>query len=120
MPHFSPFPGWTPEEIIEYVAETEERGYPEVDTKDDLPSASEHIGGTYLVTTATGTWPFNKKRAGLYRSDGIIWKRMGIAPSASDLNAVVSATPGGCYKVISIHYDSENEEHVIIRSDTIE
>ena len=64
--------------------------YPAVDTYADLPVASVHTDDVYLVRLKTGTIFINRKRAGLYISDGIEWKRLGgIIVAASE-----SPTPG--------------------------
>ncbi len=60
-------------------------GYPKVNAFADLPSAVAFAGKIYLVLTTTGTWFVNRKRKGLWRSDGAVWTRMGIAPSKDDM-----------------------------------
>lgn len=53
--------------------------YPVVNTYADLPlpNTVSPPNNVYLVTTSTGTWPFNRKERGLWYSDGIIWSRLG-------------------------------------------
>jgi len=55
--------------------------YPSVNTFADLPLASSvAVGTVYIVATASGIWPFNRKPAGLYRSDGAAWAYMSAYP----------------------------------------
>jgi len=51
--------------------------YPEIDTYADLPAANLYEGLTYLVRFTTGTIFVNRKRAGLWYSDGTAWARLG-------------------------------------------
>jgi hypothetical protein len=60
--------------------------YPSVPTYADLPSAALNNGKIYLVTTATGIYPFNYKPAGFYISNGITW---------TQIPTTVETTPGG-------------------------
>ena len=55
-------------------------GYPTVNTFADLPLASSKPNKVYVVLTATGTWPFNKKNAGMYHSNGVLWEYMSVYP----------------------------------------
>lgn len=64
--------------------------YPQVDTYADLPSAVAFAGKVYLVLTTTGVWFVNRKRRGLWRSDGAVWTRMGIAPTKEDMGLGVA------------------------------
>ena len=63
----------------------EEVRYPKVNTYADLPLASDYTGEIYVVLTATGVWGVNRKRTGMYRSDGVNWNRLGVAPTAEAL-----------------------------------
>lgn len=51
--------------------------YISVATYADLPAASDHTGDIYVVYTSTGTWLIDRKEAGLYRSNGSTWSRLG-------------------------------------------
>lgn len=51
--------------------------YTEVATYADLPAAASHSGAIYVVQTASGLWLITRKEAGLYRSDGSTWSRLG-------------------------------------------
>ena len=51
--------------------------YREVNTFADLPPASTKKGVVYLVKNAIGTILINRKRTGLYLSDGITWVKLG-------------------------------------------
>lgn len=70
----------------------EEVRYPKVNTYADLPAAGDYTGQIYVVLTATGVWGVNRKRTGMWRSDGVNWGRLGIAPTAEELRAVTRAT----------------------------
>ena len=54
--------------------------YLKVNTFADLPGAVECAGEIYIVLTATGIWGINRKRAGLYYSDGATWAKLGKMP----------------------------------------
>jgi hypothetical protein len=46
-----------------------------------LPAAAVHSGEYYMVQEPQGTWVLGtKKRAGIYRSNGSTWTRMGLLP----------------------------------------
>lgn len=51
--------------------------YPEVNTFADLPAAAANVGKINIVRTPTGIYLINRKEAGLYRSDGANWTRLG-------------------------------------------
>lgn len=53
--------------------------YTEVNTHADLPAAADHSGEIYVVRSSTGTpwFPFGRKEAGLWRSNGSTWSRLG-------------------------------------------
>jgi len=84
-----------------------EYNYTQVATFADLPAASGYAGEVFVVLTATGTWPFNRKRAGLYRSNGSSWDRLGVAPTAEDINAVTSEPPDGYYPVTNLYVSQQ-------------
>jgi len=83
----------------------EEVRYPKVDTYADLPTAGDHTGEIYVVLTATGVWGVNRKRTGMWRSDGVNWSRLGIAPTAEQLGAIVGDAPDGMKAVRKIYFD---------------
>ncbi len=71
-------------------------GYPQVNTFADLPLATSSTGKVYLVLTATGVWPFNRKPAGLYRSNGATWDYMSAYPDLmSDANFGIQNSTDG-------------------------
>jgi len=84
----------------------EEALYPTVETYADLPAAGEHGGDIYVVLTATGVWGVDRKRAGMWRSDGVDWNILGVAPTAEELKAVMSTPPSGSYRIYDLR---ENE-----------
>lgn len=63
--------------------------YPAVNTHADLPDPVSVAGQIFVVRLPTGTWPVSRKRAGLYRSNGSTWTRLGIAPTASELGVPI-------------------------------
>lgn len=83
----------------------EEVRYPKVDTYADLPVAGDHTGEIYVVLTATGVWGVNRKRTGMWRSDGVNWTRLGVAPTAEELGAIVGSSPDGMKGLKKIYYD---------------
>ena len=58
--------------------------YPEVNTYAELPAAGASNGEIYVVRTSTGAYVLNRKEAGLYYSNGIVWRRLGDIPSFFD------------------------------------
>lgn len=89
-------------------------GYPNVDTFADLPSASESTGEVYLVKTATGVIFVNRKRAGLYLSNGTSWGRMGVIQVAgASIGYLPSNPPSGKCVVANIYYDPSSERVVV-------
>ena len=70
--------------------------YSEVSTFADLPVASENAGRICVVKAATGVWLVNKKRQGLYRSNGTSWDRLGkilVAGAGSPTPGFVPSNP---------------------------
>jgi len=53
--------------------------YPTYNTYADLPLPTDYTG-ICVVLTATGLWPFNRKPAGMYSSDGLTWTYMSAYP----------------------------------------
>ncbi|MBA7587439.1 hypothetical protein ES708_29468 [subsurface metagenome] len=90
--------------------------YPTVDTYADLPLAGNHTGEIYIVLTATGEIFVNHKRAGLYRSDGAAWTRLGEVVVAGaegpSPGLLPSNPPSGKYVVTNTYFDLEAKEHV--------
>ena len=58
--------------------------YPEVNTYGELPAASASNGEIYVVRESTGAYVLNRKEAGLYYSNNIVWRRLGDIPSFFD------------------------------------
>lgn len=83
--------------------------YPMVDTFGDLPEAADNGGEVYLVKTRTGTIFVDRRRAGLYRSDGASWKRLGEIVIAGATGPVAgflpSNPPSGMCVVRNIYVD---------------
>jgi len=96
----------------------EEVRYPKVNTYADLLAAGDHTGEIYIVLTATGVWGINRKRTGMWRSDGVIWTRLGIAPTAEQLGAVEGNAPSGYQTVKKIFVNPANGKLKIIYDDT--
>lgn len=48
-----------------------------VATYADLPDAASYSGRVYIVLQSSGVWLINRKEAGMWRSDGISWTRLG-------------------------------------------
>ncbi len=80
----------------------EEVRYPKVNTYADLPTASDYTGEIYVVLTATGVWGVSRKRTGMWRSDGVNWGRLGVAPTAEELGAIASTPPSGSFKIYDL------------------
>ena len=55
--------------------------YPEVNLFSELPSPSTNAGKIYVVRTGSGSYVLNRKDAGLYFSNGLVWRRLGDTPS---------------------------------------
>ncbi len=91
----------------------EEVRYPKVNTFADLPSASAYTDKIYIVLTATGVWGVNRKRTGMWRSDGVDWNRLGVAPTAEELGAIVGDAPENMKAVRKIYYDPIEEKIAI-------
>jgi hypothetical protein len=61
--------------------------YPQALNFSALPAASDHAGEIYVVLEPEGVWLINRKRAGLYYSDGSTWRRLGdIIEAFNDAN----------------------------------
>lgn len=93
-----------------------------------LPAASLHSGEYYMVQTPQGTWVLGtKKRAGIYRSNGSTWVRMGILPiddtqtttenlwSASKIASEIGAASGLVYAVTAI----SSSPYVVLTTDVV-
>jgi len=55
--------------------------YPEVNLYSDLPNPTSHSGEIYVVRSSSGNYILNRKEAGLYFSNGVVWRRLGDIPS---------------------------------------
>jgi len=87
------------------------QSYPQVETYADLPPADEHPGEIYIVRTSTGIWFINRKNAGLWRSNGANWVRLGDYPQLSDM----SMPNSGDYKITNIYID--NQQRLVVEYD---
>lgn len=88
--------------LKERVEQLEEANpYVEVETADDLPPASEHAGQIQLVRTSIGVFGDDRKRAGLWKSDGIEWNRLGKLKGSGGV--IYSTAPGTFHRVHNIY-----------------
>jgi len=87
----------------------EEENYPEVNVHADLPNASENEGVVYLVHTGTGVFGVNRKRAGMWRSDGTEWKRLGALTGSGTV--VFGTAPSGLHKVYGLYARKVGDEY---------
>lgn len=55
--------------------------YPEVNTFAQLPNPALNNGKIYVVRQPSGSYILNRKEAGLYYSNSIVWARLGDIPS---------------------------------------
>jgi len=91
--------------------------YPEADTFAELPDAAEWTGRVYLVKVNTGTWLINRKRAGLWYSDGVSWERLGTLPTCEEMGAIATAPPDGSLGVTNLYVDPEINKTTVIFKD---
>lgn len=92
--------------------------YPEVNTFADLPDVLGKSGEVYLVKTSTGIIFINRKRAGLYLSDGSSWGRLGRIPVVgTSAGFLPSNPPSGKKMVLNIYYDPELEKYTFEREE---
>ncbi|MBA7670829.1 hypothetical protein ES703_78976 [subsurface metagenome] len=95
--------------------------YPEVETYAELPSASDMKGKLFIVRTATGTIFINRKRAGIYFSDGNEWKKLGqiVLAGAESPTAgyLISNPPPGNSVAVNIYYDP-NLDRVVVEKES--
>jgi len=90
----------------------EEENYPEVNVHADLPDAAENEGVVYLVHTGTGIFGLGRKRAGMWRSNGSEWKRLG---ELGGSGGVIYSTPSTDKTVVrNIVMDEDNKEIVLV------
>ena len=54
--------------------------YPTAANYSALPAAADHSGEIYIVLAAEGLWLIARKKAGMWRSDGSAWNRLGNFP----------------------------------------
>lgn len=87
------FEGYEPEEV----------NYTEVVTHANLPDAEEFTNETFVVLVSTGIFGFGRKRAGLWRSDGSAWYRLGVLEGSGGV--VFSSPPSGKKRVSNIYFD---------------
>lgn len=78
----------------------EEVNYPEVGTYADLPDAAESTDEIFLVLEPTGTLGIDRKRAGLWRSNGTAWYRLGTLEGSGTV--VFGTAPTGKHQVYRI------------------
>ena len=107
--------------IVDAVERMREVNYPNVNTFADLPEASKHENEIYIVKTATGVMFVNRKRAGLYLSDGSGWYRLGeivLAGSGSpEPGYLPSNPPSGKCVVTNLFVDPDNGRLTVLYDD---
>ena len=87
--------------------------YPQVQNYDALPLASEQTGGIYIVQEPQGTWLINRKRAGLYRSDGETWTRLGVVPTCEEIGADPAGSSATVQGNLNTHTTEESNPHSV-------
>ena len=93
----------------------EEENYVEVEHYTDLPDASGRDGEVYLVQVGTGIFGVNRKRAGLWRSNGVEWKRLGALTGSGGV--LFSSPPDGKKRVHNIYYDPAISKYTFEREE---
>lgn len=83
--------------------------YPEVETSDDLPDALDHQGQIYLVCTSIGDFGDDRKRAGLWKSNGETWERLGQLVGSGGV--IFSSPPIGNHRVHNIYGIKTGEKY---------
>ncbi|KKM67714.1 hypothetical protein LCGC14_1468290, partial [marine sediment metagenome] len=81
---------------------------------DALPLASEQTGNIYIVQEPQGTWLINRKRAGLWRSDGATWTRLGIVPTYEEIGADPAGSSATVQGNLNTHTANESNPHNVI------
>lgn len=97
------------EEALEEY-EPEEVNYPEVVTHADLPDVVEFTNETFIVLVGTGIFGINRKRAGLWRSNGTDWYRLGALEGTGGV--LYSSPPSGKIRLHNACLDEPNKEIV--------
>lgn len=89
--------------------------YQRVTTYADLPEPSGHESEIYLVLVGTGTFGVDRKRAGLYHSDGTAWVRLGTleAIESPPQGVLYSSPPDGFDRVTNLYLKEEDEEIIL-------
>ena len=93
------FEGYEPEEV----------NYTEVVTYADLPEASSFTNETFIVLVSTGVFGINRKRAGMWRSNGTAWYRLGALEGSGGV--LYSSPPSGKKRVNNIYFDPDLGEN---------
>ena len=89
-------------------------GYDAVDTFADLPSAENYVGKVWLVRFATGIMFINRKRAGLYLSNGTSWGRLGVIQKAGiSVGYLPSSPPSGKCVVTNLFVDPQTGKFAV-------
>ena len=90
----------------------EEVNYPEVVTHADLPDATEFTNETFIVLAGTGIFGINRKRAGMWRSNGTAWYRLGALTGSGGV--LFSSPPGAETRIHNIYLEEADEEVILI------
>lgn len=95
------------ESVVDEALESyqpEEINYTEVVTYADLPDPVEFANETFVVLVSTGIFGFNRKRAGMWRSNGVSWHRLGALEGSGGV--VFGTAPSGSHRVYKIWRNS--------------
>ena len=106
--------GW---DVISHIAPSQGEAYGKTDTFAELPAAENNTDKVYLVRFATGVIFVNRKRSGLYRSDGTAWNRLGtivVAGSESPSPGFLpSNPPTGKYPITNVYLDPSTNKLIV-------
>ena len=79
--------------------------YPEVNTVNELPAASANNGAIYVVRQSTGNYVLNRNEAGLYYSNGSVWRRLGDIPAFFNADNFAIYGQTGSTQVGGVNFD---------------
>ena len=102
---------------------TSRLAYPVVETYDNLPNVITHVGEVFLVKLATGIIFINRRRSGLYISDGSEWTRMGRLVAAGEGSPspgwLVSNPPIGMCVVTNVYVNPSTGKTTVEYNDEL-
>ena len=103
---------------MEALVSVKEENYPEVAVHADLPDATEFAEEIYTVLIGTGLFGINRKRAGLWRSDGEVWYRLGQLEGSGGV--VYGTAPSGYHRVYNLYAKKvEGEYRPVLEVETV-